>query len=632
MDYSIWQKYAILWITLPYVYLNKAAIESAGNMPELVLYLFGAPRLEFKGQPLEINRRKALILAAYVASANQAVSRDVLAALLWPDATEEQARASLRTALHTLTASVPVKWLLADNFMVSIDETEIEVDTQAFARCLAETRQHRHPDDDLCSRCVTSFQQAEALYTAHFLAGFNLPDSTDYEDWHTFQGMQYQREYARILRTLAHYYAHTGEAQRALDYALRWLALDTLHEPAHRLLMQLYNETGQRHEALRQYQTCVQLLDQELATPPEEETARLYTTIRDRVTAAAPYAAPKSPAINCLPPVPVLVVGREQALRGIKARLGIQGEKRAVTMIQGLPGVGKSTIAASLAHDPELAAAYPDGILWTSLGEEPDVLSKLRAWAEVLHIEVDKTLTVETLSARISHKLQDKQVLLIVDDVWHVEHTTPFRVGGKGSAMVFTSRLNDVAMLVASSVLDLYNLSVLNSDSGLRLLAILSPNTVRDFPAAALRLVEDLEGLPLAIQVAGRLLQNEEQLGWGVEDLLLELREGSRLLHEPAPGDMLRIYEGTSPTISVLLRRSTDTLNPLTRERFALLGLFVPKPATFDLGAMQAIWDIADARTTARELVNRGLLEPVGHGRFQMHALLVSHARSLLEG
>jgi hypothetical protein len=30
-------------------------------------------------------------------------------------------------------------------------------------------------------------------------------------------------------------------------------------------------------------------------------------------------------------------------------------------------------------------------------------------------------------------------------------------------------------------------------------------------------------------------------------------------------------------------------------------------------------------------LVNRGLLEPLGGGRFQLHALLVLHARALLE-
>ena len=79
-----------------------------------------------------------------------------------------------------------------------------------------------------------------------------------------------------------------------------------------------------------------------------------------------------------------------------------------------------------------------------------------------------------------------------------------------------------------------------------------------------------------------------------------------------------------------LLRLSSaDLLDAETRRRFAYLGLFVPKPATFDLEAMAIAWDVNDPKPIARALVNRGLLEPVSGGRFQMHALLVLHAQSL---
>ena len=64
---------------------------------------------------------------------------------------------------------------------------------------------------------------------------------------------------------------------------------------------------------------------------------------------------------------------------------------------------------------------------------------------------------------------------------------------------------------------------------------------------------------------------------------------------------------------------------------FAMLGVFAPKPATFDLPAMAAVWDIGDAKPHARVLVERGLLEPIGGGRFQMHALLVMYAKSFFD-
>jgi hypothetical protein len=85
------------------------------------------------------------------------------------------------------------------------------------------------------------------------------------------------------------------------------------------------------------------------------------------------------------------------------------------------------------------------------------------------------------------------------------------------------------------------------------------------------------------------------------------------------------------PTVTVLLQRSTDHLDELTRDCFAFLGTFAPKPATFDLTAMKAVWHVEDPKPIARTLVDRGLLEPVPTiGRFQMHALLAMHALSLL--
>ncbi len=68
------------------------------------------------------------------------------------------------------------------------------------------------------------------------------------------------------------------------------------------------------------------------------------------------------------------------------------------------------------------------------------------------------------------------------------------------------------------------------------------------------------------------------------------------------------------------------------RNCFALLGVFAPKPATFDLEAMKFMWQVKNAKPIAATLVDRGLLEPVPEsGRFQMHALLVKHADSLFE-
>jgi hypothetical protein len=83
-------------------------------------------------------------------------------------------------------------------------------------------------------------------------------------------------------------------------------------------------------------------------------------------------------------------------------------------------------------------------------------------------------------------------------------------------------------------------------------------------------------------------------------------------------------------TVAALLQRSISYLPPQTQACFARLGALAPEPATFALGAMRDVWELADPIPMVRELIGRGLLEPVGEQRFHMHAVLHKLANSLL--
>ena len=81
-----------------------------------------------------------------------------------------------------------------------------------------------------------------------------------------------------------------GRVEAATQAATRLLALDSVQEETHRTLMRLYARQGRRAAALRQYQTCVAVLQKELGVEPEPATRRLYLEILQR--AAAPSGAP----------------------------------------------------------------------------------------------------------------------------------------------------------------------------------------------------------------------------------------------------------------------------------------------------------------------------------------------------
>lgn len=601
-------------------------------MTDLRLCLFGMPRLELQGKPIKLERRKAWALAAYLALADNRQSRERIADLLWPELDSEHGRSALRSTLSELTTLVPVEWIEAERTTIALKRDAVWVDVHVFTALLAGNLDHGHGVDTVCANCAEQYEQALALYSADFMAGFSLADSADFDDWQLAQREWLRREFADLQHRLSAYYAEAQQYAQAIKYAQQWLAVDPLHEPAHRQLMRLYAANGQRSEALRQYKQAVDLLDAELATPPEDETTRLYESIREGQSSSGKVQLAETTS-SVLPALPALVIGRNQALQDIKSRLGIGGGTlRPVTVIQGWPGVGKSTIVATLAHDESVAQQFPDGVLWASLGENPSLIGEIATWTDALHLtDLDRSRKIEDISAQLTAILRDKRMLLIVDDVWQPEHALPFRVGGQTCALVFTSRLNDVAIALAPTAADLYRLPLLGDDAALELLGKLSPETIQSYPDEARELVRSLEGLPLAIHVAGRLLHSEARLGWGIRDLLGELRTGAGLLKAQVPSDMLGSASGITPTVAALLKRSTDLLDADMRRHFAYLGFFVPKPATFDLEAMAVAWDMPDAKPVARILVNRGLLEPTSGGRFQMHALLVLHARSLLE-
>lgn len=345
-----------------------------------------------------------------------------------------------------------------------------------------------------------------------------------------------------------------------------------------------------------------------------------------------------APRAGIVPAPPRLFIGRDEAMCDLKARLIVKSTQETpatqiLTAVRGWPGVGKTTLAAALAHDAEIWSAFPDGILWTSLGQSPNLLTELAAWGYAVGSpEIEHYKTIETASRHLAALLSDKRFLLIVDDAWAAEHAVPFRVGGRGCAMLITTRLATVADSLGTPS-QVYRLGVLADSVAVELLEILAPTVVaRDYPAA-LELARTLEGLPLALHVAGRLLDVETRRGLGTGDLLAELRaDTARILSASAPADMADLVSMTTPTIAALLQKSSSLLTPETRDRYAYLGAFAPKPATFDLAAMAAVWGGSDPRPTIQALLDRGLLEAVEPGRFQMHALLVTHAKSLLAG
>lgn len=298
----------------------------------------GAPQLEKNNRSIELDTRKAIALAAYLALTQTAHQRDELAAFFYPEADSPRARAALRRTLSSLKTALGESVLEVERETIALNLERVRVDVIEFREL------SRRKDE-------ASLARAAQLYRGDFLAGFTLRDSPAFDEWQFFETESLRKQLAAVLEPLVGFRQAQRAYKHAIEYARRWLALDPLHEPAHRDLMLLYARDGQRAAALRQYHECVRQLEQELGVAPLPETTELYHAIQEnRLPPETPAlkeghreAVQPPPFAPILPPYPL--VGRARELELILGTFERVSDSGQLVVIQGEAGIGKTRLA-----------------------------------------------------------------------------------------------------------------------------------------------------------------------------------------------------------------------------------------------------------------------------------------------
>lgn len=258
------------------------------------LILFGYPRLERASKPVEVRLRRGLALLAWLAVEGADCSRDTLAELLWPEAAPGEGRTRLRRLLHRLRGLIGDDVLRSSVDAVGLSPSSpLEVDVVVFQAALTRWVGDRTADP----RATAEVERAIALYRDDFLAGFSLPGSIVFQEWQDLVSENLRHALTHALARLVEVRAAAGDLPSALAHARRWVAVDRLQEPAHRALMKLHAAQSDTAAALRQFETCRRVLDEELGIAPQEETVALACAMR--------AGTPRADAADRVQPGPV---------------------------------------------------------------------------------------------------------------------------------------------------------------------------------------------------------------------------------------------------------------------------------------------------------------------------------------
>ena len=217
------------------------------------------------GKNLLPRSRKARAIVAYLALAgSDPIKRERLAAILWSDRANEQARASLRQAITDLRDLT-----VGDRQVLVIDREEVSLrrDVLALDR---DDFEHLAATGDL-----SGLDAALAHWDGVVLAGLDGLD-TAFDDWlSTVRGATETTLMAAALDAVEGKLT-PGDAPLVATIATRLLTIDPFSERAARLGLRASAEAGDAAEMHRRYRQFETRLRKELGAAPSEATRGLF--------------------------------------------------------------------------------------------------------------------------------------------------------------------------------------------------------------------------------------------------------------------------------------------------------------------------------------------------------------------
>ena len=573
--------------------------------------------------------RQRILLAALAAHANQPVSLDALAEVVWDGAPPPGSITTLRTHLARLRRCLGpriARRIVTRSSGYAIELTEDELDLLAF--------EHH------CRRARAALRAADNTQaSASGALALRLPRGEPLSDvpsqlLRDLLVPQFERQRVQVAEDWIEAELRLGRHEPVLEQLMDLTARYPLRERFHAQLMLALAHSGRRAEALTAYQRARKTLVAELGVEPGRELRALHERMLadDEETPDTRWpdeelaCPPVTEAPRQLPPAAGHFTGRGAELAWLTGLAAccdpqaVAGGTAVITAIDGMAGIGKTALAVHAAH--RVSDRFPDGQLFVDLhgyteGHSPrepgDALGMLLRALRVPMGRIPED--AQERAGLYRERLAGTRTLVLLDNAADEAQVRPLLPAAPGCLVLVTSRRRLKGLDDARSV----SLNLLTQWDAVALLhAVTGPGRVPADDPLLDEIAHQCGRLPLALRIAGALLRH--RLAWNPGHLAAVLRDEHRRVPALTDGErdlatMLGLsYIGLSEPHRLLLGRLAQVSGP---------------DAAADAAAALLGTDPDTATGLLADLADHNLLITHAPGRYRLHDLIRAHARTL---
>lgn len=313
-------------------------------------------------------------------------------------------------------------------------------------------------------------------------------------------------------------------------------------------------------------------------------------------------------------PRPDLLDGLKAKVLGGTGAVAVTGRAASVGL-EGMGGIGKTTLVADLCRNPDVAAAFSGGIFWMTLGETPDLGQAQR---RLIHWVGGTPVTPRDTAEgrdRLTTLLaaHPERCLIVLDDLWEVVHAKELLPAVDRHTLLITTRRGDLLRILGAEE---HRVGEMTPAAARALLAACAGCHEDRLPARADAIIQECGRLPLALAIVGALLTDEDASTWA------EVLEALRRADHDGLDSELPDY-ARSRHVFGALAVSVDRLEDGDRNRFTDLAVF-PEDTAIPVAVFAHLWPDLSAlkRKKLHSLfVDRNLARRTEDGHIALHDL-----------